>query len=177
MYIRKELEVTAETFLSNFALRCCLYFTWCNNLFMNNSKVCVLQEISLHIYHAIRLVRKQKLLGWYDVVHILWHVNLHYVLHNISQFSSPVSCRFMDGKVRENVEALFTLFSKYKLFVYGIEMWTKTARLIYFLFDLCGLKVAEHSFGSFWVYVICQIMARKKLQLTSWNFTSTDERF
>ena len=116
MYIRKELEVTAETFLSNFALRCCLYFTWCNNLFMNNSKVCVLPEISLHIYHAIRPVRKQKLLGWYDVVHILWHVYLHCVLHNILQFSSPVSCRFMDGKVRENVEALFTLFSKYYKF-------------------------------------------------------------
>ena len=74
-------------------------------------------------------------------VQILWHVNLHCVLYNISQFSLPVSCRFMDGKVRENVEALFTLFSKYKLFVYGFEMWTKTARLIYFLFDLCGLKL------------------------------------
>ena len=126
----------------NFALRRCLYFTWCNNLFLNNSKV--LPEISLHIYHAIGPVRKQKLLGWYDsnlTVQILWHVNLHCVLHNISQFSLPISCRFMDGKVRENVEALFSLFSKYKLFVYGIEMWTKTARLIFFLFDLCGLEL------------------------------------
>ena len=48
----------------NFALRRCLYFSWCNNLFLNNSKV--LPEISLHIYHAIGPVRKQKLLGWYD---------------------------------------------------------------------------------------------------------------
>ena len=149
MYIRKELEVTTETFLFKLALRCCLYFTSCNNLFVNNSRVCVLPEISLHIYHAIGPVRKRKLLGWYDVgskstnhSSNLIHVNLHCVLHNISQFSSPVSCRFMDGKVRENVEALFTLFSKYKLFVYGIEMWTKTARLIYFLFDLCGLKLS-----------------------------------
>ena len=41
-------------------------------------------------------------------------------------------------------------------------------------------KVAEHSFGSLWVYVICQIMARERLQLTSWNLASekyTDERF
>ena len=45
------------------------------------------------------------------------------------------------GKVLENVEALLSLFSKYKLFVYGIELWTKTARLIYLLFDLCGLEV------------------------------------
>ena len=30
-----------------------------------------------------------------------------------------------------------------------------------------GLKVAEHSFGSLKVYVICQIIARERLQLTS----------
>ena len=46
----------------------------------------------------------------------------------------------MYGKVRENVEALLSLFSKYKLFVYG-AVNTKTARLIYFLFDLCGLEL------------------------------------
>ena len=42
------------------------------------------------------------------------------------------------------------------------------------------IKVAEHSFGSLWVYVICQIMAREGLQLTSWNLASkkyTDEKF
>ena len=33
-------------------------------------------------------------------------------------------------------------------------------------------KVAEHSFGSLWVYVICQIKARERLQLTSWNLES-----
>ena len=41
-------------------------------------------------------------------------------------------------------------------------------------------KVAEHSFGSSCVYVICQIMARERLQLTSWNLAIekyTDERF
>ena len=41
-------------------------------------------------------------------------------------------------------------------------------------------KVAEHSFGSLWAYVICQIMARGRLQLTSWNLAGekyTDERF
>ena len=40
--------------------------------------------------------------------------------------------------------------------------------------------MAEHSFGILWVYVICQIMARERLQLTSWNLASekyTDERF
>ena len=45
----------------------------------------------------------------------------------------------------------------------------------------CGCcKVAEHSFGSLWVYFICQIMARERFQLTSWNLARekyTDERF
>ena len=43
-----------------------------------------------------------------------------------------------------------------------------------------SIKVAEHSFGSLWVYVICQIMTRGRLQLTSWNLASekfTDEKF
>ena len=42
------------------------------------------------------------------------------------------------------------------------------------------IKVTDHSFGSLWVYVICQIIvARERLQLTSWNLASekyTDER-
>ena len=45
---------------------------------------------------------------------------------------------------------------------------------------LWAIKVAKHSFGSLWIYVICQIMAREGLQLTSWNLASekyTDERF
>ena len=33
-------------------------------------------------------------------------------------------------------------------------------------------EVAAHSFGSLWVYVICQIVARERLQLTSWNLAS-----
>ena len=40
-------------------------------------------------------------------------------------------------------------------------------------------KVAEHCFGSLWVYVICQITARERFQLTSWNLAGekfTDER-
>ena len=46
--------------------------------------------------------------------------------------------------------------------------------------DQYSIKVAEHSFGSLWVYVICQIMTRGRLQLTSWNLASekfTDEKF
>ena len=42
------------------------------------------------------------------------------------------------------------------------------------------LKVAEHSFGSFWVQVICQIMAGERLQLSSRNLASekyNGERF
>ena len=42
------------------------------------------------------------------------------------------------------------------------------------------LKVVEHSFGSLCVHVICQIMARERLQLTSWNLAVekyTDKRF
>ena len=59
------------------------------------------------------------------LLQIWWHVNLHCVPHNISQFSLLVCCRFMYWKVRENVEALLSLFSKLKLFVYGIELWTQ----------------------------------------------------
>ena len=58
-----------------------------------------------------------------QISEIWWHVNLHCVPHNISQFSLLGCCRFMYGKVRENVEALLSLFSKYKLFVYGVELW------------------------------------------------------
>ena len=64
--VMEELKMNRSE-IFNFVLRRCLYFTWCNNLFVNNSKVCVLLEISLHIYHAIGPVRKQKLRGWYDV--------------------------------------------------------------------------------------------------------------
>ena len=42
------------------------------------------------------------------------------------------------------------------------------------------LLLRRLSFGSLWVYVICQIMTQGRLQLTSWNLTSekyTDERF
>ena len=42
------------------------------------------------------------------------------------------------------------------------------------------IKVAEHSFGILWVYIICQIMERERLQLTSWNLASekyANERF
>ena len=41
-------------------------------------------------------------------------------------------------------------------------------------------KVVEHSFGSLWLYVICQIMARERFLVTSWNVASekcTDKRF
>ena len=41
-------------------------------------------------------------------------------------------------------------------------------------------KVGEHSFGSLWLYVICQIMARERFLVTSWNLATekcTDERF
>ena len=46
--------------------------------------------------------------------------------------------------------------------------------------DLRYIKVAEHGFVSLWVYVICQIMARERLQVTSWNLASekyTNEKF
>ena len=108
----------------NFALRRCLYFTWCNNLFVNNSKVCLLQEISLHIYHTIGPVRKLKLLGWYNVgsqsQFKSYDTSTFIVSYTIFlQFSLPVSCRFMDGKVRkmlkhfllyfQNMNCLFTV--------------------------------------------------------------------
>ena len=47
-------------------------------------------------------------------------------------------------------------------------------------FPVQRVKVAEQSFGSLWVHVICQIMAIERLQFTNWNLASekcTDERF
>ena len=73
------------------------------------------------------------------------HVNLHCVPHNImiSQFSLSVCCHFMYGKVLENVEALLSLFSKYKLFVYGIELWTQKRHVWFIscLILICGLEL------------------------------------
>ena len=47
----------------------------------------------------------------------------HIIFHNSRYRYAAVSCmeRFR-GKVRQNVEALLSLFSKYKLFVYGVEL-------------------------------------------------------
>ena len=40
---------------------------------------------------------------------------------------------------------------------------------------LCVLNlVSEHSFGNSWVCVICQITARERLQLTSWNLRQVE---
>ena len=143
--VMEELKMNRSE-IFNFALWRCLYFTWCNNknlwtiksstgdltAFIPRYRTCEETE-------SPRMIRFKSYSS--NTVQIWWHVNLHCVPHNISQFSLPVCCRFMYGKVRENVEALLSLFSKYKLFVYGIELWTKTARLIYLLFDLCGLEV------------------------------------
>ena len=125
----KELKVNRSE-IFDFALRRCLYFTWCNNLFVNTQKFYT-GDLTAYIprywtceeTETPRMIRFKSYSS--NTVQIWWHVNLHCVLHNISQFSLPVSCRFMYGKVRENVEALLSLFSKYKLFVYGIELWTQ----------------------------------------------------
>ena len=110
----------------NFALRRCLSFSWCNNLFLNNSKV--LPEISLHIYHAIGPVRKQKLLGWYD-----WNLTVqiqfksddmstfivsHIIFHNSRYRYAAVSCMERYQKMLkpfflyfQNINCLFTVLS------------------------------------------------------------------
>ena len=120
--VMEELKMNRSE-IFNFALRRCLYFSWCNNLFLNNSKV--LPEISLHIYHAIGPVRKEKLLGWYDsnlTVQIWWHVNLstfivsHIIFHNSRYRYAAVSCMERYWKMLkpfflyfENINCLFTV--------------------------------------------------------------------
>ena len=103
-----------------------LYFTWCNNLFLNSSKV--LPEISLHIYHAIGPVRKQKLLGWYDsnlTVQIQCKsddmstfIVSHIMLHNSRYRYAAVSCMEKYEKMLkpfflyfQNINCLFTVLS------------------------------------------------------------------
>ena len=123
--VMEELKMNRSD-IFNFALRRCLYFTWCNNLFVNTQKFYT-GDLTAYIprywtceeTETPRMIRFQSYSS--NTVQILWHVNLHCVLHNISQFSLPVCCRFMYGKVRENVEALLSLFSKYKLFVLRCE--------------------------------------------------------
>ena len=73
---------------------------------------------------------------------------------------------------------LFCIFSYQIIFLSHIQM-NKLPELQMRVRNM-NFKVAEHSFGSLWVYVIYQIMARERLQLTSWNLASekyTDERF
>ena len=111
--VMEELKMNRSE-MFNFARQRCLYFTWCNNLFVNNSKV--LQEISLHIprYRTCEETESPRMIRFKsygsNTVQIWWHVNINCVPHNISQFSLPVCCRFIFGKVRENVEALLSLF-------------------------------------------------------------------
>ena len=57
-----------------------------------------------------------------------------------------------------------------KTFQRQVEVLTPTNDI------LVTLKVAEHGFGSLWVYVICQIMAREKvaahkLKLGKWKIS------
>ena len=97
--VMEELKMNRSE-IFNFALQRCLYFSWCNNLFVNNSKV--LPEISLHMYHAIGPLRKQKLLGWYDVnltVQIQFKsdnmstfIVSHIIFHNSRYRYAAVSC-------------------------------------------------------------------------------------
>ena len=116
--VMEELKVNRSE-IFHFALRRCLYFSRCNNLFLNNSKV--LPEISLHIYHAIGPARKQKLLGWYDsnlTVQIWWHVNLHIIFHNSRYRYAAVSCMERYEKMLkpfflyfQNINCLFTVLN------------------------------------------------------------------
>ena len=134
--VMEELKMNRSE-IFNFALRRCLYFTWCNNLFVNNSKVCVLPEISLHISYAIGPVRKQKLP--YSSNLMTRQPSLCPTQHFTILVTGILP--FHAWKGRRKWWSTFYFFSKYKLFVYGIELW-KTARPIYFLFDLCGLKLS-----------------------------------
>ena len=123
--VMEELKMNRSE-IFNFALRRCLYFTWCNNLFLNNSKV--LPEISLHIYHAIGPVRKQKLLGWYDSnltvqiqfksVDMSTFLVSHIIFHNSRYQYAAVSCMERYEKMLkpfflyfQNINCLFTVLS------------------------------------------------------------------
>ena len=53
-----------------------------------------------------------------------------------------------------------------------IQGWDLRVWLWAALVNYGWIKVAEHSIVSYRVYVICQIMAKKRLQLTSWNLAS-----
>ena len=131
--VMEELKMNRSE-IFNFVLRRCLYFTWCNNLFLNDAKVLPeISVISLHIYHAIGPVRKQKLRGWYDsnlTVQIQFKsddlstcVPQYFTILVTGMQKCMLPFHVWDGKVRENVEALLSLFSKYELFVYGVELW------------------------------------------------------
>ena len=60
-----------------------------------------------------------------------------------------------------------------------IEILVETVSEHAFVQIILSFEVAEHCFGSLWVYVIRQITARERFQLTSWNLAGekfTDER-
>ena len=134
----------------NFVLRRCLYFTWCNNLFLNDAKV--LPEISLHIYHAIGPVRKQKLRGWYDSnltvqiqfksddlsTFIVSHIIFHNSRYRYAKMHAAVSCM---ERYEKMLKPFFLYFQNMNCLFTVLSCEYKKGSLIYFMFDLCGLEL------------------------------------
>ena len=108
--------------------------------------------------------------------HKLWR--LLWVFISRTCLSSPVGWRtYMYGTRPFKNHSFFT-------FIYWLSVVERSVRQTHNAFRKrqfgAPFKVAEHCIGSFSVYVICQTMARERLQLESWNLASekyTNQRF
>ena len=121
----------------------------------------------------LKFLQKPRCLCWFKTSQALWSAEKKTRLNSTKDNFIAKSCRLSTKrKLSILLNFLFPFVFYRRIFNLEIQNFS--------LENHHTIKVAEHSFGILWVYVICQIMARERLQLTSWNLASekyTDERF
>ena len=72
------------------------------------------------------------------------------------------NCYFRNAKTKLMLPKPRTDYLKRSFSYSGAFLWKDLPEEIRTSNSLCFFKVAEHSFGSLWVYVICQIIAKER---------------
>ena len=128
--------------------------------------------INLERYNKLQLVRYSNCGGWKGVREEKWEI--WKVTRSCERSSKNVGCK--DKGDSGGIGGI-------RIITYDNIFVGQTHLGNYWISNNGGssiVKVAEHCFGSLWIYVICQIMVRERLQITSWDLASekyTDERF
>ena len=132
--------------------------------------------IILHLPHRLNITKRK----WNITPSAVHYEKIRVHLREtatISKFKSQFKRSFTDviaGRFNTSFELALTGRLEKR------ENQENQVTFLIFRINWIRIKVAQHCFASLWVYVICQIMARGRLQLTSWNLASekcTDERF